>query len=146
MTAGAAYRDSHADDHGAAVPLWFRVVVPLEALSFFIGALLHAEVNIAGLHEPRIIPATVVESLCGIVLAIASFAALGNERWWRKAAVTSHVVALAGVALGMVALAAGRGPRTASNDVYHYTMVVLLAFGLLLLWRGRKRTNDEEKG
>ena len=44
---------------------------------------------------------------------------------WRHAwltAVVAHVVSICGVLLGMAALAAGRGPRTESNDVYHLTI------------------------
>jgi hypothetical protein len=37
------------------------------------------------------------------------------------------------VAIGMVALAAGAGPRTASNDFYHGIMVTLAAGSLVAL-------------
>jgi hypothetical protein len=39
--------------------------------------------------------------------------------------------------LGIAALAAGRGPRTASNDLYHRTMLVLIGTSLLILVFGR---------
>jgi hypothetical protein len=42
-----------------------------------------------------------------------------------------------GVLLGIAALAAGRGPRTASNDLYHRIMLALIAAGLLILFFGR---------
>lgn len=35
--------------------------------------------------------------------------------------------------VGMVAIAAGRGPHTQLNDTFHRVMVVLLAAGLILL-------------
>jgi hypothetical protein len=55
---------------------------------------------------------------------------------WR-AALIANVVPLAGVLLGMAALAAGRGPRTASNDLYHHIMLTLIAASLLVLFVGR---------
>jgi hypothetical protein len=42
-----------------------------------------------------------------------------------------------GVLLGIAALAAGRGPRTASNDLYHRIMLALIGAGLLILFFGR---------
>ena len=55
---------------------------------------------------------------------------------WRVALIT-NLVALCGVLLGIVALAAGRGPRTASNDLYHRIMLALICAGLLILFLGR---------
>jgi hypothetical protein len=37
----------------------------------------------------------------------------------------------------MAALAAGRGPRTASNDLYHRIMLVLIGASLLILFFAR---------
>jgi hypothetical protein len=39
--------------------------------------------------------------------------------------------------IGIVALVAGRGPRTASNDLYHRIMLALIGAGLLILVFGR---------
>ena len=44
------------------------------------------------------------------------------------------MVALAGVLLGKAALAAGRGPRTASNDLYHNLILVLIGVSIVLLF------------
>jgi len=49
-------------------------------------------------------------------------------------ALTGNLVALAGVLLGVVALAIGRGPRTASNDLYHRIMLGLIGVSVLLLF------------
>jgi hypothetical protein len=51
----------------------------------------------------------------------------------------ANLVALGGVLLGIFTLATGRGPRTASNDLYHHIMLVLIGASLLLLfwiWSG----------
>jgi hypothetical protein len=51
--------------------------------------------------------------------AASRFLTISPAGW--NIALIGNVVALGGVLLGMVALAAGRGPRTASNDFYHRT-------------------------
>jgi hypothetical protein len=55
---------------------------------------------------------------------------------WRNALIT-NLVALGGVLLGIAALAAGAGPRTASNDLYHRIMLVLIAASLVVVFYGR---------
>jgi hypothetical protein len=57
-------------------------------------------------------------------------------RHWRIALI-ANLVALAGVLLGMAALAAGRGPRTTSNDLYHHIMLALIGASLLILFLAR---------
>jgi hypothetical protein len=53
----------------------------------------------------------------------------------------ANFVALAGVLLGVAALAAGAGPRTASNDLYHSIMLILIGASLLIAFFGRSRLN-----
>jgi hypothetical protein len=67
-----------------------------------------------------------------IVSALGSIAVLSRVSGHWKVALIGNLVALAGVLLGMAALAAGRGPQTASNDLYHRIMLVLIAAGLLI--------------
>ena len=45
----------------------------------------------------------------------------------------ANLVALAGVLLGIVALAAGRGPRTVSNDNLHRAMLTLIGLSFVAL-------------
>jgi hypothetical protein len=105
---------------------------------FFFGALQHAGVPIGHFHEPRIVPATVVETICGAFLVWGGVAALANTHApWRNS-LTGNFVALAGVLLGMIALAAGRGPRTTSNDLYHRIMLILIAVSLFFSWSIKK--------
>jgi hypothetical protein len=111
---------------------WFRFVVPVLSLTFFIGAALHAGITLAGFDEPTIVPATIVESLCGAALAFSSYAVFSNKAWWRTATMASHGLALFGVLVGVFALAVGAGPRTELNSVYHVAMICLLCAGLLI--------------
>jgi hypothetical protein len=105
---------------------------------FFFGALQHAGVPIGQFHEPRILPATVVETTCAAFLVWGGVAVLANTHArWRNSLI-ANLVALAGVLLGMVALAAGRGPRTTSNDLYHRIMLILIAASLYFTWSLKK--------
>jgi len=49
---------------------------------------------------------------------------------------------LGGVSLGIAALAAGAGPRTASNDLHHRVMLILIGAVVLILFFGRSRLNQ----
>ena len=115
----------------------------LYAATFFFGALLHLGARIplgfAVLAEPRILPATIVEGLCGLALAAAAYAVLGRRSGAWMAAVAAHAFSLGGVLLGMAALAVGAGPSTELNAVYHRVILVALVatLGLLLTPAGR---------
>jgi lysylphosphatidylglycerol synthetase-like protein (DUF2156 family) len=109
----------------------------LYAVTFFLGALLHLGLRIplgfAVLAEPRIIPATIVEGLCGLGLAIGAYAVLTGRGWAWSAVTGAHAFALGGVLLGITALALGAGPSTELNTVYHRVMLVALVAGMVVL-------------
>ena len=109
----------------------------LYAVTFFLGALLHLGLRIplglAVLAEPRIIPATIVEGLCGLGLAIGAYAVLTGRGWAWSAVTGAHAFALGGVLLGITALALGAGPSTELNTVYHRVMLVALVAGMIVL-------------
>lgn len=115
-----------------------RALVVAEAAAFLVAALLHLGVRIplgpVVLAEPVIVPAVVVEGLCGLFLGASASALLTRQTWAWGAAVAAHLFAACGVLLGMWALAAGRGPRTELNDLYHRTILLVLLVGLALLW------------
>jgi hypothetical protein len=111
-----------------------------------LGGLQHVGVAIGPLQEPIIIPATVVELLCAVALIWGVFKIWkGSPAAWR-AALIGNLVVIAGVAIGMVALAVGAGPRTASNDLYHKIMLALAAASLVILFlpSGRAALNGEK--
>ena len=119
------------------------VLSAVYAATFFFGALLHLGVGIplgfAVIEEPVILPATIVEGLCGTALAVAAFAVLARRAGAWTVATAAHAFALGGVSLGIVALAVGAGPSTELNTIYHRVMVVALVavLGLLLSPTGR---------
>jgi ABC-type Fe3+ transport system permease subunit len=109
------------------------------AAIFFFGGVQHAGITIGRFHEPLIIPAATVEAVCGLCLLWGAIALFRNSRTrWRLALVT-NLVALGGVLLGIAALALGAGPRTASNDLYHRMMLILIGAVILILCFGRSR-------
>jgi len=109
------------------------VLMLANAALFVFGALQHAGVVTGPLREPVIIPASIVELLCAVALIWGVVAALtGSPKAWR-ATLIGNAVAIAGVAIGMVALALGAGPRTDSNDLYHRIMLALAAASLVIL-------------
>ena len=113
------------------------------AAIFFFGGVQHAGITIGRFHEPLIIPAAIVEAVCGLCLLWGAIALLRNSRArWRVALVT-NLVALGGVLLGIAALAAGAGPRTASNDLYHRVMLILIVTVILLLFFGRSQLKQD---
>src|SRR6266567_747786 len=111
------------------------------AILFFFGAIHHAGVSMGHFHEPRIIPAAIVETICGMFLAWGTSAVFGESALPWRAVLIANLVPLAGVLLGMAALAAGRGPRTASNDMYHHIMLALIVAALLLIFFARSALN-----
>jgi hypothetical protein len=108
-------------------------VMTANASLFFFGAVQHAGIAIGPFHEPSIIPAAIVETLCGVSLLCGAASVWLQSRIQWGVALTTNLFALSGVLLGIVALAAGAGPRTASNDVYHGAMLILIGISLVLL-------------
>ena len=107
------------------------------AATFFCGALLHlgwrVPLGFTVVDEPGILPATIVEGLCGTALAVAAFAVFARRNGAWAVATAAHAFALGGVLLGITALAVGAGPSTALNTIYHRVMVVALVAVLALL-------------
>ena len=120
------------------------VLSAVYAATFFLGALLHLGVTIPlgfmVLDEPGILPATIVEGLCGLALAVAAFAVLTRRNGAWTIALAAHAFALGGVLLGITALAVGAGPSTELNTIYHRVMVVGLVAVLALLLSSTGRT------
>jgi hypothetical protein len=113
------------------------ILAALYADTFLLGALLHLGVRIplgfTVLAEPRIYPATIVEGLCSLVLAVGAYAVLTRKSWAWGAITGAHIFSLGGILLGTVALAVGAGPSTELNTTYHRVMLVVLMAGLILL-------------
>jgi hypothetical protein len=129
--------EQHTIHRRTGVATAVGILSALYAVTFLFGALLHLGGQIplesTVLAEPRIIPATVVEGLCGLALGVAACAVLSRMDWAWTAAFVAHAFALGGVLLGMAALALGAGPSTELNTIYHRVMLVALVAVLALL-------------
>jgi hypothetical protein len=113
------------------------LLMALNTALFVFGAIQHAGVEIGHFREPVIVPAAIVESVCALSLLWGLWAVFrGSPAFWRIV-FTGNLIALAGVLLGIVALAAGRGPRTASNDNLHRAMLTLIGLSLMALFMAR---------
>ena len=112
------------------------------ATLFLFGAIQHAGLGIGPFHEPLIIPAAIVETLCGLCLLWGVTALFRDSRVRWRVALIVNFIALGGVLLGIAALSAGAGPRTTSNDLYHRIMLFLISASVLILFSGRSRLNQ----
>ena len=117
------------------------IIMILNAALFLFGALQHVGLELGPFHEPRIIPAAVVETICCLALLGGVAFLFGHAALGWRATVLGNFIALAGVVLGIVALAVGAGPRTASNDLYHRIMLVLIGVSLVILFSARSALN-----
>jgi hypothetical protein len=104
---------------------------------FVFGAIQHVGVEIGPFSEPVIVPAAIVESICALSLFWGVWAVFRESPAFWRIAFIGNLVALAGVLLGIVALAAGRGPRTASNDNLHRAMLTLIGLSFVALFVAR---------
>ncbi|MEU7746189.1 hypothetical protein [Nonomuraea sp. NPDC049158] len=100
------------------------------ALIFFCAALLHTGLPLGPLREPVIVPATIVETLCGLAMLVGAHGALKRRPWAWDGLFHTHAGALAGVLMGILAMAFGAAETTALNTWYHRTMAALLIAGL----------------
>jgi ABC-type Fe3+ transport system permease subunit len=96
------------------------------------------------MNRPLFQPA-IVESLCGLALLWGAIALFRNLKTRWLVALITNLFALAGVLLGVAALAAGAGPRTASNDLYHRMMLILIAASLVILLFARLELRGAEE-
>jgi len=112
--------------------VWFRVVVPIEAVGLFIGAALHLGISIGGINEPKIISATVVETVIGAGLAVAAYVYAGGHDSWPGFIIGAQILAMAGVLIGIAAINFGGGQSTLGNDIFHRVLLVTLGTGLVL--------------
>ncbi len=71
--------------------------------------------------------------------ALATGAVFARTTWAWRAAIVAHAIAVAGVLLGIVALAAGAGPTTPLNFVYHRAILSLLIVGAIVVATGPGR-------
>ncbi|MFG1706061.1 hypothetical protein ACFLIM_22980 [Nonomuraea sp. M3C6] len=100
----------------------------LYALIFLWFGLQHAGIGLG--PEPVIVPAAIVETLCAAAMLIGAYGALTRRAWAWDGLIYTHATALAGVLLGILALALGRSEASPLLNGYHSSMAAVLAAGL----------------
>lgn len=113
----------------AGTAIIFRVLVVCAAIVFLFVAALHT----GAFTETQLIPAMIVEGLCGIGFVVAAYALLTRQPWAWRSAIVVYLSSCAGVLLGIGALARSPGLRTPTNVALHAMMIALLVIGLSLL-------------
>jgi hypothetical protein len=136
--------------HHVAPRAWVGVLMAVDSASLLVAALLHLDIGIPlGFAEirgewfPR---AAIPEIVTALVLALGVGAMLVAPRraWW--VAVAAHTFAALAVTVGLFTIAIGVGPQTAPDVVYHLTLLVVLAVGLIALLRQQRRPTPPTAG
>lgn len=116
----------------SAIIAAISVLMVGDALTFIISSLVHLGAPIPlGFSEPVIIPASIVEGLCGIFLTVGVYALFTRRAWTWRMAISAHIFAIAGVLLGI--FATSRGGGTEANFIYHRAILAALVLTLILL-------------
>ncbi|WP_231189221.1 hypothetical protein [Haladaptatus sp. DYF46] len=121
----------------AAIPLRriIRVLLGVEAASFFFAATIHAGMLISGYEHHE---AMTAESVIGTVLLGGFVITWLHSRSMFTIAIIVQAFALLGTLVGIFTIIIGIGPRTVPDIAYHISIVVVLAVGLELARRGRR--------
>lgn len=101
-----------------------RWVVALNAAVFFFGALLHLGIVVGPFRQPHIIPATIVEIVCGLALV------WGATAFTRTAVLTANAIAFGGILMGT---------RHLVPAPDHRVMLSLIGISLMILGLERRR-------
>ena len=107
----------------------FRVVVVCEVIVFLFAATLHT----GAFGVPKLLPAMIVEGLCGLGCLITAYAVFTYKRWAQKNALITQILVLVGVLVGITAVTSDLTLRTPINLGLHGIMLVFIVIGLSLL-------------
>jgi hypothetical protein len=124
------------------------LVVALEVPLYLGAALLHLGVPIRlgplVLAIPNaILPATIVETILGLAVAANLAALMLAKRRSARITVGVHLFVLAGVSLGMLALAMRVGPPPSPDWTIHYVMLAAIATVMVLILLRRKSEAEQ---
>ncbi|WP_266081043.1 hypothetical protein [Haladaptatus caseinilyticus] len=111
-----------------------RVLLAVEATSFFLAALVHAGLLTQGFEHHE---AMIAEGTIGIVLLLGLAITWIQPRSMFSFAVAVQAFALLGTFVGIFTIAVGIGPRTVPDIVYHVAIAIVLTSGLVLAVRSR---------
>ena len=109
-----------------------RLILILTGASFMVAALVHQGVLVSGYEHSE---AATAERVIAAVLLAGFVLTWAWPAWVRPIALAAMGFALLGTLLGVLTIAIGIGPRTVPDIAYHLTILVALAWGLILAGR-----------
>jgi hypothetical protein len=119
-------------------------VIFLSAASLHLGG--HLVLGPLVLDLGRIIPASAVEGLIGLLFLLTAYALFTRVSWAWSVAVGTHTFALLGVLVGLLAVSRASSPYQALNVGYHLVMLAAILVGLALLLLPGVRTAPQWAG
>jgi hypothetical protein len=113
-----------------------RALILVEAASLAVAAALHSGAVTGGPFQQ----AAYYEGTIAGVLAVGLVVTYLRPGWTRPIALGTQVFALLGAFIGLYGALVGFGPNTPADIVYHFALIGLLAWGIVVAWRLRDDT------
>jgi hypothetical protein len=116
-----------------------RLFLLLEAAAFVAAASVHFSLVIAGYEHRK---AGVAESVIAAVLILALAVTSLGRTWTRRVGLAAQAFALVGTLIGVFTITIGVGPRTLPDVAYHFAIMAVLIWGLVVAVRARLTTRS----
>ena len=116
-----------------------RLFLLLEAAAFVAAASVHFSLVIAGYEHRK---AGVAESVIAAVLILALAVTSLGRTWTRRVGLAAQAFALVGTLIGVFTITIGVGPRTLPEVAYHFAIMAVLIWGLVVAVRARLTTRS----
>src|SRR6266540_3114859 len=114
-----------------------RILLLVEAATFVVASLIHSGWLVAGYQHHQ---ARIAEGVIAVVLLAAVVVSWIHPAWTRRTGLVGQGFALLGTLVGVFTIVVGVGPRTVPDVVYHVGILVVLALGLRVTARWRRRS------
>jgi hypothetical protein len=116
-----------------------RLFLLLEAAAFVAAASVHFSLVIAGYEHRK---AGVAESVIAAVLILGLAMTSLGRTWTRRVGLAAQAFALVSTLIGVFTITIGVGPRTLPDVAYHFAIMAVLIWGLVVAVRARLTTRD----
>lgn len=118
-----------------ALGVALRALIALDTVALLFAGVVHLTgarlpLGAGTFVEPPLLPAGIVETLAGLLFAVAAYAVWNGARWAWRAALVAHLFSILGFVVGILATMRGTTPF---NGVYHRVMLPIFIVGVILL-------------